>query len=209
MAGRDRAGRPSVRCGSREAHLPRRAPLLPNEAGAEEGGRRPKKRSAKKAEEATIHRSSSKRLSPTPLYNPLHVTARVLRSEGRKAASRKKHNHTETPGSEPRQAAMHPSDSFYAHYVHPRPESALIRTFHPALRRSRGLVALVRLGGSSSIARGGNGRPCVLNVLANLCDDVRANCDIPAILQALGALGCASSLEYLAAGRCGSREACL
>jgi len=37
----------------------------------------------------------------------------------------------------------------------------------------------------------------VLNVLANLCDDVRANCDIPAILQALGALGCASSLEYL------------
>ena len=73
----------------------------------------------------------------------------------------------------------------------------MIRTFHPALRRSRGLVALVRLGGSSSIARGGNGRPCVLNVLANLCDDVRANCDIPAILQALGALGCASSLEYL------------
>ena len=62
---------------------------------------------------------------------------------------------------------------------------------------ARGLVALVRLGGSSSIARGGNGRPCVLNVLANLCDDVRANCDIPAILQALGALGCASSLEYL------------
>ena len=91
---------------------------------------------------------------------------------------------------------MHPSDSIYAHYVHPRPD-ALIRTFHPALRRSRGLVALVRLGGSSSIARGGNGRPCVLNVLANLCDDVRANCDIPAILQALGALGCASSLEYL------------
>ena len=78
-----------------------------------------------------------------------------------------------------------------------RARSALIRTFHPALRRSRGLVALVRLGGSSSIARGGNGRPCVLNVLANLCDDVRANCDIPAILQALGALGCASSLEYL------------
>ena len=37
----------------------------------------------------------------------------------------------------------------------------------------------------------------MLNVLANLCDDVRANCDIPAILQALGALGCASSLEYL------------
>ena len=78
-----------------------------------------------------------------------------------------------------------------------RARTALIRTFHPALRRSRGLVALVRLGGSSSIARGGNGRPCVLNVLANLCDDVRANCDIPAILQALGALGCASSLEYL------------
>ena len=78
-----------------------------------------------------------------------------------------------------------------------RARRALIRTFHPALRRSRGLVALVRLGGSSSIARGGNGRPCVLNVLANLCDDVRANCDIPAILQALGALGCASSLEYL------------
>ena len=78
-----------------------------------------------------------------------------------------------------------------------RARKALIRTFHPALRRSRGLVALVRLGGSSSIARGGNGRPCVLNVLANLCDDVRANCDIPAILQALGALGCASSLEYL------------
>ena len=91
---------------------------------------------------------------------------------------------------------MHPSDFFYADYVHARPH-ALIRTFHPALRRSRGLVALVRLGGSSSIARGGNGRPCVLNVLANLCDDVRANCDIPAILQALGALGCASSLEYL------------
>ena len=73
VAGRDRAGRPSVRCGAREAHLPRGAPLLPNEAGAEEGGRRPKKRSAKKAEEATIHRSSSKRLSPTPLYNPLAV----------------------------------------------------------------------------------------------------------------------------------------
>ena len=54
-----------------KAHLPPGAPLLPNEAGAEEGGRRPKKRSAKKAEEATIHRSSSKRLSPTPLYNPL------------------------------------------------------------------------------------------------------------------------------------------
>ena len=71
VAGRDRAGRPSVRCGSRQAHLPPGAPLLPNEAGAEEGGRRPKKRSAKKAEEATIHRSSSKRLSPTPLYNPL------------------------------------------------------------------------------------------------------------------------------------------
>ena len=78
-----------------------------------------------------------------------------------------------------------------------RARRALIRRFHPALRRSRGLVALVRLGGSSFIARGGNGRPCVLNVLANLCDDVRANCDIPAILQALGALGCASSLEYL------------
>ena len=105
---------------------------------------------------------------------------------------------------------MHPSDSFYAHYVHPCPER-IDSMFHPALhvRRSRGLVALVRLGGSLSIAHGGNGRPCVLNVLANLCDDVRANCDIPAILQALGALGCASSLEYLAAGRCGSREACL
>ena len=47
------------------------------------------------------------------------------------------------------------------------------------------------------------------HVLANLRDDVRANYDLPAILQALGALGCASSLEYLAAGRCGSREACL
>ena len=83
---------------------------------------------------------------------------------------------------------MHPSDSFYA-------LCTLIDSHVPP--RSRGLVALVRLGGSSSIARGGNGRPCVLNVLANLCDDVRANCDIPAILQALGALGCASSLEYL------------
>lgn len=91
---------------------------------------------------------------------------------------------------------MHPSDSFYAHYVHPRPER-IDSHVPPRSRRSRGLVALVRLGGSSSIARGGNGRPCVLNVLANLCDDVRANCDIPAILQALGALGCASSLEYL------------
>ena len=48
MAGRDRAGRPSVRCGAREAHLPPGAPLLPNEAGAEEGGRRPKKKTAKK-----------------------------------------------------------------------------------------------------------------------------------------------------------------
>ena len=125
----------------------------------------------------------------------MHVTAGPpeRRKEGGK---QKKHNHTETPGSEPRQAAMHPSDSFYAHYVHPRPER-IDSHVHPALRRSRGLVALVRLGGSSSIARGGNGRPCVLNVLANLCDDVRANCDIPAILQALGALGCASSLEYL------------
>ena len=49
------------------AHLPPGAPLLPNEAGAEEGGRRPKKRSAKKAEEAT----AAKKLSPTPLYYPL------------------------------------------------------------------------------------------------------------------------------------------
>ena len=91
---------------------------------------------------------------------------------------------------------MHPSDSFYAHYVHPRPEGidSHVAPRSKALARPRGARAL---GGSSSIARGGNGRPCVLNVLANLCDDVRANCDIPAILQALGALGCASSLEYL------------
>ena len=104
---------------------------------------------------------------------------------------------------------MHPSDSFYTHYVHPRP--GIDSHVHPALRRSRGLVALVRLGGSSSIARGGNGRPCVLNVLANLCDDVRANCDLPAILQALGALGCASSLEYLfeTLRDSASRDACI
>ena len=70
VAGRDRAGRLSVRCGAREAHLPPGAPFLPNEAGAEEGRRRPKKRSAKKAEEATIHqswpKSSRPPLSTTP-----------------------------------------------------------------------------------------------------------------------------------------------
>ena len=48
------------------------------------------------------------------------------------------------------------------------------------------------------------------HALANLRDDVRENYDLlndlPAILQALGALGCASSLKYLAAGRRGSRE---
>ena len=64
VAGRDRAGRPSGRCGAREAHLPRGAPLLPNEAGAEEGGRRPKKRSAKKAEKTSIHQSRPKSSRP-------------------------------------------------------------------------------------------------------------------------------------------------
>ena len=68
-------------------------------------------------------------------------------SEGRKAASRKKHNHTETPGSEPRQAAMHPSDSFYAHYVHPRPEGidSHVPPRSKALARPRGARALRRL----------------------------------------------------------------
>ena len=64
VAGRDRAGRPSGRCGAREAHLPRRGPLLPNEAGAEEGGRRPKKRSAKKAKNTSIHQSRPKSSRP-------------------------------------------------------------------------------------------------------------------------------------------------
>ena len=64
VAGRDRAGWPSVRCGAREAHLPRGAPLLPNEAGAEEGGRRPKKRSAKKSEKTSIHQSRPKSARP-------------------------------------------------------------------------------------------------------------------------------------------------
>ena len=45
---------------------------------------------------------------------------------------------------------MHPSDSFYAHYVHPRPER-IDSHVPPRSRRSRGLVALVRLGGSSSV----------------------------------------------------------
>ena len=69
VAGRDRAGRPSVRCGAREAHLPRGAPLLPNEAGAEEGGR--KKAEEEKREEGQKNFDSSvaaKKLSPTPLY---------------------------------------------------------------------------------------------------------------------------------------------
>ena len=67
VAGRDRAGRPNGRCGAREAHTahrPRGALLLPNEAGAEEGGRRPKKRSAKKAKKTSIHQSRPKSSRP-------------------------------------------------------------------------------------------------------------------------------------------------
>ena len=65
VAGRDRAGRPSVRVERVKAHLPPGAPLLPNEAGAEEGGRRPKKRSAKKAEKTSNDSSvAAKKLSP-------------------------------------------------------------------------------------------------------------------------------------------------
>ena len=72
VAGRDRAGRPSVRVERVKAHLPPGAPLLPNEAGAEEGGRRPKKRGAKKAEKTSNDSAvAAKKLSPTPLYYPL------------------------------------------------------------------------------------------------------------------------------------------
>ena len=56
----------------------------------------------------------------------------------------KKHNHTETPGSEPRQAAVHPSDSFYAHYVHPRPDAidSHVPPRSKALARPRGARVL-------------------------------------------------------------------
>jgi hypothetical protein len=47
--------------------------LLPNEAGAEEGGRRPKKRTAKKVKKTSIHQSRQKSsrppLSTTPYTN--------------------------------------------------------------------------------------------------------------------------------------------
>ena len=103
---------------------------------------------------------------------------------------------------------MHPRDSLYANYVHTAPGTTLICEFHPQgkpLARPRGARGVLR---RSAVAA--DLEAMVLgHVLANLRDDVRANYDLPAILQALGALGCASSLEYLAAGRCGSREACL
>ena len=63
-------------------HLPPGAPLLPNEAGAEEGGRRPKKRSAKKAEEATIHRSSSKSSRPPLSTTPYPTLANAKSGRG-------------------------------------------------------------------------------------------------------------------------------
>ena len=67
VAGRDRAGRPSVRVERVKAHLPPGAPLLPNEAGAEEGGRRPKKTSAKKLLFIGRHQKGSRPpLSTTP-----------------------------------------------------------------------------------------------------------------------------------------------
>ena len=100
---------------------------------------------------------------------------------------------------------MHPRDSLYANYVHTAPGTPLICKFHPQgkpLARPRGARGVLRLAADLEAMVLGH-------VLANLRDDVRANYDLPAILQALGALGCASSLEYLAAGRCGSREACL
>ena len=102
---------------------------------------------------------------------------------------------------------MHPRDSLYANYLHPVPGGRLICKFHPQgkpLARPRGARGVLR---RSVVAA--DLEAMVGHVLANLRDDVRANYDLPAILQALGALGCASSLEYLAAGRCGSREACL
>ena len=71
VAGRDRAGRPSGRCGAREAHLPRRGPLLPNEAGAEEGGRRPKKRSGEERgrsyDSSVVIKKALAHPSPLPL----------------------------------------------------------------------------------------------------------------------------------------------
>ena len=102
---------------------------------------------------------------------------------------------------------MHPSDSFYAHYVHPRPEGidSQVPPRSKALARPRGARGVLR----RSVVAADLEAMVLGHVLANLRDDVRANYDLPAILQALGALGCASSLEYLAAGRCGSREACL
>ena len=67
VAGRGRAGRPSrewALWSARGPACPVGAPLLPNEAGAEEGGRRPKKRSAKKAKKSSIHQSRQKSSRP-------------------------------------------------------------------------------------------------------------------------------------------------
>jgi hypothetical protein len=64
------------RCGAREAHLPRRAPLLKQDSRCRRRGyyrRRPKKRSAKRRPKRSCDSSSvaAKKLSPTPLHYPL------------------------------------------------------------------------------------------------------------------------------------------
>ena len=83
-----------------EAHLPSGAPLLPNEAGAEEGGRRPKKRSAKKLLFIGRHQKGSRPpLSTTPYrVSSLSLTARHRQAQGRGGRRSRPHIHSKAKG---------------------------------------------------------------------------------------------------------------
>ena len=117
MAGRDRAGRPSVRCGAREAHLPRVArccqtkqvPKKGVEGRRREARRRPKKlRFISRGEKALAHPSLQ------PLSYPPDPTQRENRRfpwraliDSPRAARRACSAHTPSPRLAPAPAAPH------------------------------------------------------------------------------------------------------
>ena len=82
------------------------------------------------------------------------------------------------------------------------PEPHQFASSTPRVSRSRGLARGARGTVAFFLRRSVVAADLEAMVLGHVLtdlryNDVRANYDLPAILQALGALGCASSLEYL------------